>query len=229
MNELNKSLDNLKKCHKQTRNELAKIPESTIIEIYGESYSKKLHREMKRYGDGHSLYGIPMTVKELKGTDAVVLIGMSSPKLDSESDFNPFTPLHTIPHWRDDKRLKAQVHSTKSQKEYRLHFMSWQQECEIHGKNDNHARRNRRLLVNRRPVLESILQQERGASREFIKLLRNSSADSEIPWIVLTNSIKEHLDDAILNLLDDPDVIHIKAGLRSKNYKIMGLIGDKLP
>ena len=83
--------------------------------------------------------------------------------------------------------------------------------------------------MNRRPVLESILQQERDASREFIKLLRNSSADCEKPWIVLTNSIKKNLDETILSLLDDPDVIHIKTGLRSKNYKIMGLIGDKLP
>jgi len=229
MNELKKALDNLKKCHTHIRNELAKVPESIIKEVYGEFYSLELKQNLLKFGDGHSLYGVPRTIGKLTAVDAVILIGMSSPKLGSDSDFNPFTPLHTIPHWRDDKRLSQQVRSTKSQKEYRLHFMSWQQECEIHGKDDKHARKNRVMLVNKNPILKSILRQEREASREFIKLLKNLPDNSEKPWIVLTNSIKKNLDETILSLLDDPDVIHIKTGLRSKNYKIMGLIGDKLP
>ena len=234
MNASKKSLDNLKKCHKQTRNELAKVPEATIKEIYGESYSKKLHREMKRYGDGHSLYGIPKTIKELKGADAVVLFAMNSPSLGADSDFNPFTPIPTIHYWRG---IESQVRSSKSNAEYQLHFMTWQQRCEIHGKDTAQARKNRKLLIREQPRLDALFQREREASIEFLELYKNWLLDCGNPFILIINCQIQNvnnLDKVVWRFWNDPSTCSFKAEIFGKNREmknrgIMRLISDNLP
>ena len=167
-NRLQKALNDLKKCHKNIQKEIAKIEDSVFEELFGEFYSKKLHQDMKKYGDGHILYGVPRSISELTTSDAVVLIAVTSPKLSTTSDFDPTTPLHTIPYWRDGKGLTSQVYSTTKRREYGLHFMTWQQNFSIHGKDDADARRNRRILVKNKPNLEILFQQEIEASIKFI-------------------------------------------------------------
>ena len=116
MEKLQKALNNLKKCHRDIRKEFSKVDDSVIREFLGELYSPELKQNMLKFGDGHVLYGVPSTIDKLTAVDVVVLIAMNSPRLDEDSDFNPFTPLHTIHDWRYKKRLKPQVRSAKAKK-----------------------------------------------------------------------------------------------------------------
>ena len=227
MKELQKALNHLKKCHRDVRKELARIGTSVFEEFLGEFYSRKLHQDMKKYGDGHILYGVPRRIDELTKADAVVLIAVTSPKLSATSDFNPTTPIYTIPYWRDGKGLSPLARSTRSGQEYRLHFMSWQQNFAIHGKDDAHARRNRRLLIANRPILEFLLQQEMEASMKLVNRCMDWSGDDGKPMIVITHAGRNKFDEPILSLTNGS--AHIKANLRGRNHQIMGRISDVLP
>ena len=232
MKKLQKTLNDLKKFHRDIRKELAKIEDSVFEEFLGESYSKKLRQNLKRYGDGHILYSLPRSVDELANVDALVLVIAFSPKLEKDSDFNPFTPLHTIPYWRDNKRLSPKAHSSKSRRKYKLHFMSWQKNVTIHGKDDRHAEENRKLLVENRPNLEYLFQQEIDASVEFINNCIDCLIDAEKPVVILTDHrshFDKPVDKPVLTLIDNPNTIHKKVQIRGMSHKIMGQISDVLP
>ena len=229
MKELQKALNDLKKCHRDIRKELAKIEDSVFEEFFGEFYSSELYNNLKKYGDGHVLYGVPRTITELAKSTAVVFIAVTSPKLSANSDFNPTTPIHTIPYWRDGKGLTSTVCSTRSGQEYRLHFMTWQQNSVIHGKDDAHARRNRRLLMNDRPNLEVLFQREIEASIGLVNHYKDWLDDNGKPMVVITQSGRNRFDEPILSLTSDRGVFHHKANLRGRNYQIMGRIRDALP
>ena len=226
---LQKALNDLKKCHKNIQKDIAKIEDSVFEELFGEFYSRKLHQDMKKYGDGHILYGVPRSISELTKSDAVVLIAVTSPKLSTTSDFNPTTPLHTILYWRDGKGLTSQVYSTTKRREYGLHFMTWQQNSSIHGIDDAHARRNRRILVKNRPKLEILFQQEIDASIKFINHCKGWLNDNGKPMVVITHAGRNRFNEPISSLISDNDATHIKANLRGRNHRIMGRISDVLP
>ena len=228
-NRLQKALNDLKKCHKNIQKEIAKIEDSVFEELFGEFHSKKLHQDMKKYGDGHILYGVPRSISELTTSDAVVLMAVTSPKLSTTSDFDPTTPLHTIPYWRDGKGLTSQVYSTTKRREYGLHFMTWQQNFSIHGTDDAHARRNRRILVKNRPKLEILFQQEIEASIKFINHCKGWLNDNGKPMVVITQAGRNRFNEPISSLTSDNDATHIKANLRGRNHRIMGRISDVLP
>ena len=139
-----KAFELLKECHQSISREFARIDDRTLREFLGKFDSPPLRRQVKTYGDGHVLYSLPKSVDELKGVDAVVLMAGTSPLLAPRSKFNPFTPLQTLPYWRDGKNLRSRIGSC------RVHFMSWQQNFAIHGVDDAHARQNYRLLLKKR-------------------------------------------------------------------------------
>ena len=228
MKKLQKAINDLNKCHRATRKELAKIDDLVIREFLGEFYSPELKQNMLKYGDGHVLYSLPRSTDELNAVDAVILIAATSPKLSVNSDFNPSTPLHTIPYWRDGKGLSPITRSTRSGREYRLHFMSWQQNFAIHGKDDSHARKNRRLLLSTNPRFEMLFQKEEGASIEFIKRCKDWVDANGKTMVLVAHTGRSNFNEPILSLKAAPDVIHINANLRGTNYQIMGRIRDKL-
>lgn len=229
MKKLQKALNDLKKCHKDIRQELAKIEDSVFEEFFGEYYSKKLQQDMKRYGDGHVLYGIPRTIEEIATVDVVVLFAMTSPKLGATSDFNSATPLCTIPYWRDGKALNSRVTSTRSRRDYKLHFMSWMQNVAIHGTDDSHAKRNHKLLVTNAPKLRTLFNREIEASTKFINHCKGWLSDNGKPMVLVTHTGRNRFDEPILSLISDNGVAQIKANLRGSNYQIMGRIRDVLP
>ena len=229
MKELQKSLDDLKKCHKAVRKVLARIEDSVFEEFFGEFYSKKLQQDMKRYGDGHMIYGVPKDYQEIVAADAVILFAMTSPKLSANSDFNPTTPLHTIPYWHYGKALRSRVASIKSERDYNLHFLSWMQNVHIHGTDDPHAKRNHRLLVNNAPKLRTLFQQEKEASIEFVNHLKRSLFNEEKKMILITHYSRSRFDEPIVRLKSENQANHIKANLRGRNHQIMGRIRERLP
>ena len=51
MEKLQKTLNNLKKCHRDIRKELSKFDDSVIREFLGEFYSLELKQNMLKFGD----------------------------------------------------------------------------------------------------------------------------------------------------------------------------------
>ena len=229
MKNLQKSYDNLMRCYDGIHNEFAGIDDSVVMKFLGEFDSPELRQQVKKYGDGHILHSIPINVDDLVNTDAVVLIAVTSPLLSDKSDFNPFTPLHTIPYWRDGKLLETRIHSTTNSLEYRLHFMSWQQNFAFHGVDDSYARRNRQLLLTRNFNLLSLFEQYKVASIEFVKQCKHWLGDNGKSMIVITHYSRRTFQEPISGLIDDPEVKHFKTNLRGKNYKIMDKIRECLP
>ena len=230
MKKLQNAFDNLRKSRRKTRKAISKINKSVVEEFLGEYDTPKRRLNLSKYGCGHILYGAPGSTHELVAADAVVLFAMTSPLLGPATDFNPTRRLETMRYWREGKGLRKQVRSTQGRRKYSLHFMSWQQVCEVHGKCDKHALNNRELLVAGNPALESIIERENNASQEFVNQYTEWLCKHEKPIVLITNSPRKQFDKLISNLLDNDEVIRIKAGLRApKNYQIMGRIRDKLP
>ena len=221
------ALRQLKRSHKKIRDEFAVMDDSLIEELLGEQYTPQLHEQMKRHGDGQRLCSYPRSIHRLESIDAVVLFAMTTPGLGGNSNFDRGTPLHEIHHWRTSKPIRPVVNS------HRLHFMVWQQKVGVHGVDDNHAFRNYKLLVSRHNRLESLFDKEKEAGVRFVFALVRWLGDSGKLMIVITNSERKKFDEPILNLnrLSDNQNSHvkrIKAGLRSRNTRIMGKIGEVL-
>ena len=229
MGDLRTTLDSLTKCHVDIRKELANVDSSVFKQFFGEFYSDKLLQDLKTYGDGHILYSLPKNVDELNPVSGVVLIAVTSPKLSSDSDFNPTTPLHTIPYWRNDKRLSQTVRSKQSGREYLLHFMAWQQNFAIHGKDDAHARRNYKLLVGKNSNLSGLFQREEELSIKFVKDCKEWLDNNGKPMVLITHYSRTKFDEPISTLMSASNTIHIEANLRGRNYRIMEQISNRLP
>ena len=229
MDNLQKNFDNLKRCYDGIRNEFAKIDDSVVIKFLGKFDSPELRQQVNKYGDGHILHSIPKNVDDMVNSDAVVLMAVTSPLLSDKSDFNPFTPLHTIPYWRDGKRLEPRVHSTTNSREYRLHFMSWQQNFAIHGMNDSHARKNRQLLLKNNYRLQCLFEQYKVASIKFVNQSKHWLGDNGKSMILISHYSRITFQEPISGLIDDTGVRHIKTNLRGNNYTIMEKIRECLP
>lgn len=103
------AFERVKECHQSISREFAGLGNVPIRAFLGEFNTPRLRDQVKRYGDGHALCSLPESIEELRPIDAVVLVAVTSPKLSAESDFNRFTPLHTIPYWRDGRGLRPRI------------------------------------------------------------------------------------------------------------------------
>lgn len=216
------ALRQLKKTHRRIRDEFAGMDDSLIKILLAREYSPQLSEHLKRHGDGQRLYSYPRSMNSLKACDAAVLIAMTTPKLSSSSNFDRSTPLHKIDHWRTSKPIYPNLNS------HRLHFMAWQQNAGIHGVDDRHALANYRLLISQNHRLRLLFDEEKEAGINFLLSLEEWFTDTGRTTIVITNSARKNFDEPILSLIHNPNVSHIRTGLRRGNTKIMGLIEDIL-
>lgn len=221
-NKVSAALRQLRRSHKRIRDEFAHLSDSLIRKLLTEAYSPQLREQIKEYGDGQRLYSYPRSINSLESIDAVVLIARTSPKLGPDSNLDRSTPLHKIKHWRTAMPISPNLGSC------RLHFMTWEQNCGVHGVDDQHALRNYRLLIAHNHELKSMFDEEKEAGTRFILTLEQWLRDRRKPMVVITNSIRKNFDEPILSLIHNPDVKHIKTGLRSRNSKLMTLIGEVL-
>ena len=218
---------NLMACHKEIRGEFGDLDDQTLARFFGNQDSPELRRQIREHGDGHALCSVPRTVDEMKAVDAVVLFAVTSPKLNQRSAFNRLTPLHTIPYWRDDKRLRHTL-STRTRR-YKLHFMSWQQNFSIHGIDDAHARTNLNLLLKHRPNLDRLFKREKAAAIEFVAQCSDWLTRHGNSMVAITQTGRANFSEPISGLIANSAVIRIEAQLRGKNYRIMERIRESLP
>ena len=214
-------------CHDAIRESFGDLDDATLAIFLGGHDSPELRRQVKAHGDGHSLFSVPETVQQAKAVDAVVLLAVTSPKLSQGSVFDRSTPLHTVPYWHDGKRLTPSL--STSTKEYRLHFMSWQQNFSIHGIDDSHARRNRDLLLAGRPSLARLFKREKEVAIEFVDRYRDWLERHESAMVVITQTGRIRFSEPISSLIADPSVVHIEAQLRGSNHRIMEQLRKNLP
>ena len=230
MKKLQKAFNNLRKSHKKIRKVFSKIDDSLIETLLGDYNSPKLRRSLRKNGDGYILHGAPRTIDELIAADAIVLIVMNSPFLGADSDFNPTTPLHKIPYWRD-KGLESEARSTQSGRECSLHFMTWQQDCEVHGEDTRpKAIGNRKLLVKNEPSLDALFQEGKETSTRFIKCCKDWAESNKKPFLVITNS-RKNFNKSISSFLADakPENRFSTNVFAKKNGRIMEWIRGRLP
>ena len=228
MDRLREAFCNLREVHRRLQSQFTQLHQSTMDE-YLEKYSEILSRQLREYGDGYTCHSIPRSIFELNTTDAIVVVAVTSPKLNKDSDFDPTTPLHTIPYWRDTKTLRTKARSKVSDREYRLHFISWQQNCSVHGRDDHHARKNRRLLINSRSQFNQLLDTEKRAAIKFIHHLSDWCRQKGKILVPLTGTTRATLSEPMEQLVAVWERHHVRAQMRGCNYQIMPRIEGILP
>ena len=228
MDRLEEAFRNLREVHRRLQSEFIQLHQS-IIDEYLEEYSEVLSSQLREYGDGYTCHSIPRSIVEPNTTDAIVVVAVTSPKLNKDSDFDPTTPLHTIPYWRDTKGLRPEATSKVSDRKYRLHFMSWQQNCSVHGRDDHHARKNRRLLINSRSQFNQLLDTEKRAAIEFVHHLSDWFRQKGKILVPLTGPTSARLSEPMEQLVRVWEKHHVRAQLRGRNYQIMPRIEEILP
>lgn len=224
---LRRALQNLKKCHSDIRVEFSKLDDAVYRQYLG-SLDSGLRQHVKKYCDGHVLYSLPRTIRDIRSVDATVLFAVTSPKLSDSSNFDPFTPLHEISYWSVGKGLRQFVNSTNGRR-YRLHYMAWQQNFAIHGIDDAHARRNLKLLVRERPKLVDLFRRECTSSIAFVKSYTDWLLANKRPVFLVTQFNRTVFEEPISTLIDHASVVHIRANLRGNNRTIMRSIVSDLP
>ncbi len=225
--QLRHALRDLKKCHSDVRAEFSKLDGSVYRQYLG-ALDSRLREQVREFCDGHVLYSLPKTVRDMRSVDAMVLFAVTSPKLTESSNFDPFTALHEISYWRDGKGLSQYVDSTSGRR-YKLHYMAWQQNFSIHGIDDAHARRNLKLLVRERPELAELFQREYDSSKGFVENYTDWLLANRKPVFLVTQFNRTAFEEPISVLIDNAAVVHIRANLRGSNRTIMRCIVSHLP
>ena len=226
MKEIQKTFRDLLSCYENIQREFARIDDRGLDEFLGEYNTEQLRSQVRRYGDGHTLHSIPEDADAILDIDALVVVVMNSPKLNWDSNFNPFKPIHSVSYWQDGKGIRPYV-TVRGQRR-KLNFMVWEQVCSIHGKTDSNARKNQNFLQGRYPRLRTYLQEERQASDRFILQYVDWLTSQGKQVVVLTNFAKRKFNPPIPQLLTSPQVVHIPTKLFGPNRKIMGYISDAM-
>ena len=229
MRKIQRAYTKLQKSHKNIRKAFSRIDDSLSEALLGEYDSPKLRRSLRKYGSGHRLHGAPRSIAGMTNTDALILIAGTSPKLSKSTDFDPTLPLLDMSYWRDGKRLRPQVRSTRRGEKYRLYFMSWHQNFTIHGEDDDQARRNLNLVNHNIANFQVLVQKDEEKAAEFINACKDWFISNGKPMVIVSDYSRENLSEPISKLMKSPHVSHIKSKLRGKNYQIMGQISAELP
>lgn len=220
------SFARLSECHSRLRSAFATLDDATLGRFLGpELNSSHMREQIREHGDGYTMQLRVDTVDALREIDAVVLFAMTSPKLNRYSVFGG-TPLHEIPYWREKRRL-CPVVQVETQT-YRLLFLSWQQNCSIHGKDDAHALRNWKLL-NQDDKIRQLLEQEPLFASEYIKALGEWYHAIDRAFLLLHQRRVENLQHVLLHLVRSNRVVCVSTTLRvPKNYKIMDSLASAI-
>ena len=223
---LQQTFGDLLYCHKNIQKEFDRIGNPVLEEFLGVYNTKKLREGVRKYGDGYTLRSIPRNIQEILDVDVLVIVVMNSPSLNENSDFNQFTPLHSIPYWRDGKGLEPDI--TVNGQKYKLHFMVWEQECSVHGETTSYARKNQSLLQRHYPKLYKYLQEDRQKSEQFMLYYIDWCVAHKKQVVILTNAAKRSFNQPIQRLLTFSQVKHIPTKLFGANRRIMERISNTI-
>ncbi len=216
-------------CYNEIREEFADLDDRTIARFLGSYDSPRLRQEIREHGDGYTIRSIPSSTDELLRADVLVLVVMNSPKLDYNSVFRLHTPLTDIPYWRDDKCLQSEMRNQNGDL-MRFQFLVWEQECAVHGETTSKARKNQRLLFERRPRLRELIPQQEQQSERLLLSCRDWLEGLDRRLVALTNARKNksNFNPPIRQLLSDEVILHIPTKLFGPNRTIMNKIVNEI-
>ncbi len=166
--------------------------DSWLRECLGEFDLPNLRTQLKRYGDGYTLRSVPRRTEQILDPDHIVLIVMNSPKLDQDSIFNPHKSLIEIPYWRDQKNLRCDIRIPDGNLR-KLLFFVWQQDCPVHGENDERGRsdpnalKRKKLLCGRLPDMEGLISKQKRKSEGLMMACTEWLASQNRELIVVTS------------------------------------------
>ena len=206
--------------HADIRGEFSGLSRATLRGFLGNSYSPTLSRQVVEHGDGYTLRSVPLLVDDILNADELVLIVWNYPLLSEDSVFDPHTHLATIPYWGDDKGLRQRMPLSDGGSRS-FQFLVWEQDCPVHGENEDRAHSNRRLVWNRRRKLRRLIPEQRRSSERFLMTCKDWVQAQGRRLIVLTNLQRSSFDSPIAQLIGDRAVRHIPTKLVGPNRMIM--------
>ena len=135
-------------------------------EILQDIYVQEQFSEVRKCGDGYTLWAVPSDVNELMDilfdTELVLLVG-KFPYLSKNSVFNPHEKLDNINAWRKYiNDLRSKLSELQSRQ---FSFWAWQNDCPVHGKTKSNAEANKKRLLCCVRKLKPLMQEQKEASR----------------------------------------------------------------
>ena len=154
-------------------------------EILQDIYFPEQIKEVRKYGDGHTLWAVPSDIDEMMSmmsdTDLVLIIA-KFPYLSKNSEFNPHENLANIYSWgRCINNLEEELSDSTSQN---FQFWVWQNDCPVHGKSNRDAERNKKRLLHCNQDLKTLMQKQKEVSRRLLtacnEWLRNQGRELSV-------------------------------------------------
>lgn len=223
--QVRKAHADLMAVHEEIRGEFSNLGVGTLRRFLGGCDSPDLRHQVLEHGDGYTLRSVPISVEDIIETDRLVLIVWNYPLLDQDSMFDPHTHLATIPYWRDDKGLRQSM-PLSSGGLRSFQFLVWEQDCPIHGENNDRAHSNRQLVLNRQRNLRRLIPEQWKSSERFLMTCKDWLQAQGMRLVVLTNASRSKFEPPIAQLLNDRAISHIPTKLVGTNRTIMGRLMD---
>ena len=157
-------------AYERIRREFSELDEGTLLSIYGEKHLS----EVRKYGDGHTLWAVPSCIEELMdilSDTELVLVVAKFPYLGKNSEFNPHENLANINSWR--KYIKDTEEKLSDSATQIFHFLVWQNDCPIHGKGNSNAEANMKRLLRRNQDLKPLMREQKEVSKHLLTVCDN--------------------------------------------------------
>ena len=216
--ELRQAHADLLACYKDIRQEFADLDDQTLARFLGKYNSAHFRQQVREHGDGYTMRSVPSSAQEILLADVVVMIVMNSPLLNHDSVFRLHASLPEIRYWRRDKRGLRSKARLQNGDLARFQFLVWEQDRGVHGENISgksarQALANEQLLIEQRPCLRQLLQEQAQKSEELLRSCMNWLESIDRKLIVLTSKKKKEFNPPIAQLLSDDRVLHIPTEL----------------
>lgn len=214
LNKLVKSHEKLLRDYSEIKKKFQKIPDSILKRVLGDHYS--LVGELKKYGDGYHLRGLPKNTKIWNDAQLVIVVFiMDFPYLCRKSVFDPYCSITRIPYWTE-KGLENTIRTSSG--EYQIQYLVFEQKTGIHRKSSSNAKRNEKILNSQGVHFNNAYED----SLSFLKDLLEPRASKNQRVIFFTNSRNKKFNDSVNELLEHKAIVREKTNLSAKkNKKIM--------
>ena len=187
--------------HKRIREYFAVLDEELLAGLY----SHKHCVDVAEHGDGYTLRSVPSCIDELMSLMAesrLVLIVAKFAYLNGRSEFDAHKNLADIPYWRDDVKLR-----TEDEQAGKSHFWVWQNDCPVHGKWVANAENKRKRILDMRPQLRDVFEQQRIQSGRLVTACKEwlRARDRKLK-VFQHNDLATKVDPVLIQLKEDMSV-----------------------
>ena len=199
--EVGRAHDALIDVHKRIREHFAVLDEELLANLY----SDKHYVDVAEHGDGYTLRSTPSCIDELMSLMAesqLVLIVAKFPYLNGRSEFDAHKNLADIPYWRDNVKLR-----TEDEQAGKSHFWVWQNDCPIHGNRVPNAEDKRTLLLDNRPQMCEVFENQRRESGRLVTACKEwlRARDRKLQ-VFEHKGLETKVDPALIQLREDRSV-----------------------